>query len=792
MPPKPIPPDKVGLPKFAVPVETAAPVEPHGAPTVFALTSHRRAREALEFGLGIPDLGFNIFVLGDNRSGRMTATVDFLNAYVRRQPPSPDWIYLNNFKIRERPRPYRLPPGTGRRFCQRMSELLPVVEETLKKTFGAPKYAQQLNQTALSFRAALAEDFEALQKLALSHGVELRRTEQGVLLLVRDEQGQPRDYDSLDEQQRARLDAAWRELQPELQKFSYKAASTESQVGEALRQVRHAAVERVVEPLMTAVIADYSQHPGLARWLTEMREDLIDQVARVAMESDGEPARRTGLAERYAINLLVDRTGDQHPSVVLEPNPTYENLFGTIQYRSNQGVMETSFTMIRAGALHRANGGVLVLRAEALARLPQVWEFLKGALRDREIRIEELHRSGSLPMAGAPRPKPIPLDLKVVIVGAPRWYYAFFSVDPDFQSYFKVKADIDPDMEATPENIATYAAIIRAASRALGGLPSDDSAVGFLLGQASRWAEHRDKLSARFEQIEDVVSEAAANVRARKGEVVTADDIRAALDDRRRRNARVEDRSQELIRAGTVMIDVSGTRVGRVNALTVRDLGDHNYGMPTRVTARTFAGEHGVINIERMTDMGGPIQQKGVFVLSGFLNGLFARRFPLSFSASITFEQNYGGVEGDSASLAELLAILSSLADVPLRQDIAVTGSVNQQGDTQAIGGANHKIEGFFRTCRSAGLTGRHGVLIPAANEQNISVRPDVAEAVAAGQFHIWSAATVEEAIELFTGLPAGTFGPDDAIDPATVYGRVMSKLERFDRALTKRMGRRR
>ncbi|MBM3571856.1 MAG: hypothetical protein FJX52_05765 [Alphaproteobacteria bacterium] len=785
---KTIAPTQAGLPQFTLPAAPSTATGVNGEPPVFALTSHQRARQALEFGLRIPDLGFNIFVLGENRSGRMTATLDYLGAYVKRLPAPPDWIYLNNFKQPERPRPHRLPPGTGRRFRDRVATLIPSIEEALKKTFGSPEFAQQLGQAAEGFRAKLAEEFEGLQKLAQAQEVELRRSAQGIVLILRDAQGQPRSYDSLNDAERAKLEAAWNQIKPALQAFSARAESTEGQIAEALGEVRRGVAERTVEPLFGNITAEFTDHPALARWLVEMREDLIETLGRIA--GDGDAPRRINLVERYAINLLVDHTGDAHPAVVLEPNPSYENLFGTIQYRSTQGVLETNFTMIRAGAIHRANGGVLVLRAEALARQPHVWEFLKGALRDREVRIEELHRFGSLPMMGAPRPKPIPLDIKVVIVGAPRWYYAFFSVDPDFQSYFKVKADVDADMTATPGNIATFAGIIRDAAQKLGGWTCDDGAINYLLGQSARWAQHREKLSARFEQIEDIVSEASSLARSRRSTTVTAADVHAALAERRQRNGRVEDRSQELIRVGTVMIDTVGSKVGQINALTVRDSGDHTFGQPSRVTARTYAGELGVLNIERMTDLGGPIQQKGVYVLSGFLNGMFAHRFPLSFSASITFEQNYGGVEGDSASLAELLAILSSLANVPLRQDLAITGSVNQQGETQAIGGAHHKVEGFFRTCHERVLTGTQGVLIPTANEINLALRPDVVAAMSAGQFHVWSAATVDEAVELFTGLPAGVADENGTFPPHSVYAQVMEQLSRYDKILTDRAGR--
>ncbi|MBM3547056.1 MAG: hypothetical protein FJX54_08885 [Alphaproteobacteria bacterium] len=789
MPAKSLAAGEIGLPRFAVPATTAVPVG--GEPPVFALTSHRRARQALEFGLAIPDLGFNVFVLGENRSGRMTATMDYLRAYVTRLPPPPDWIYLNNFKRPEWPRPCRLPAGVGRRFRDRVAALVPAIEAALKKAFGSPEYSQALGQAGEALRASMADSFAALQKLAEADGVELTRSEQGLALLLRDAEGKPRAYEALDDKERARLEAAWTKIQPALADFSARARATEAEIGEAMANVRRETVERATDALVAAVVAEFGGHPGLGRWLTEMRADLADLFGRVAGDGPESAPKRIAFVERYAVNLLADHGSDPHPDVVLEPNPTYENLFGTIQYRSVGGVLETDFTMIRAGALHRANGGILVLRAEALAAQPRVWEFLKAALRDREIRIEELYRSGSPPLVGGLKAKPIPLDVKVVLVGSHRWYYTFFAADVDFQSYFKVKADIDVDMEASPGNLAAVAGIIQEAARRLGGSRCDDGAIGYLLGQSARWAQHRGKLSARFEQIEDVVSEAAAFARQRKDTTITAADVDTALNARRERNAHTEDRSQELIRRGTILIETDGRKVGQINALVVSDSGDHSFGQPSRVTARTFVGELGVVNIERMVEMAGPIQQKGVYVISGFLNGLFARRFPLSFSASITFEQSYGGVEGDSASLAELLAILSSLSGVPLRQDIAITGSANQQGETQAIGGAHHKVEGFFRTCSERGLTGTQGALIPAANEINLAVRPPIEEAVAAGRFHVWSAATIDDAVELFTGLPAGTPDADGSFPPESVYGRVMAQLTRFDRILTERSGRR-
>jgi predicted ATP-dependent protease len=394
-----------------------------------------------------------------------------------------------------------------------------------------------------------------------------------------------------------------------------------------------------------------------------------------------------------------------------------------------------------------------------------------------------------LPMAMAPRPKPIPLDLKVVLVGAPRWYALFFDGDPDFQTYFKIKADIDVDMAPSPRNLALYAGLIVAMARARQLDGASDAAIGLLLSIASRWAERRDRLTARFELIEDLVNEASVRVRQAKERQLSESALRATIVARRRRNTRIEDRVIRNITEGTVMIDTTGSAIGQVNALTISDVGDRRFGTPVRVTARASVGQLGVINIERDVELGGPIQQKGAMVLQGFLAGRFGQTHPPSFSCSITFEQTYGGVEGDSASLAELIAVLSDLAQLPIRQDVAITGSVSQAGRAQAIGGARWKIEGFFRVCEAAagGLTGTQGVIVPEANRVNLVLRDDVAAAVAERRFHLWSVSTVEDALALLLGRAAGSADAEGRYPSDSVFGLVAARLAAFDRILAKR-----
>jgi predicted ATP-dependent protease len=773
----------VGLPSFEVPAvdDTAAPADP------FDLSSHQRARRALEFGLGIDEPGFHIFVLGESRSGRMTATLDYLKKWLAKKPAPPDWIYVANFKKPHRPRPYRLPAGQGRVLRDRMRTLVTELKDGLKRTLESAEYLGESRKLSDSIKGPIAAEFDEIRRFALGLGLELQATSQGMMMMIAGQGGQPRSAEELSEEEREQVRKNMAQVEERLQAFRHGAQGAEARLSEALRQSRRDFADRIAGPLIDAVASDY---PTLSRWFVELREDVLESLDGIVAE-DGAGLIRdmNGPAEeRYSINLMADHGDDTHPEVVLEPLPTYANLLGSIEYKLINGGLQTNFSMIRPGALHRANGGILVLRAEAVADERDAWTLLKGALRDGEIRIDEPHRQGNVPMAQAPKPKPIPLDVKVVIVGAPHWYYNHFAPDPDFPTHFKVKADIDSEMEATAENVATFAQLVRDAAQRLGATCSTD-AIGYVLGQSSRWAAHRQKLSGRFELIDDLLSEASTLMRQAHDSCLTAEHVRAAIAERRRRNSLVEDRVHDSIKRGSILIDVSGNIVGQVNGLTVRDLGDHAFGLPSRITARTSVGRLGVVNIERATLMGGPIQQKGVMVLEGFLAGRFARSFPLSFSASITFEQNYGGVEGDSASLAEVCAVLSDLAELPARQDIAVTGSINQLGQVQAVGGVHQKIEGFYRACKDRGpLTGAQGVIVPAANELNITLRDEVRDAVAEGRFHVWSVGRVGDAAELLTGVPSGADAKDGKYPTRSVYGRVLAKLAEHDRILTERM----
>ncbi len=765
---------EVGMPRFVAP--------PHKAAEVFDLESHARAREALAFGLSVPCLGFNIFVVGEDRSARMTATMAFLETAVAKRPPSSDWIYLNNFRQPDRPTPHPLPAGVGRRFREAMTGVIPKLREALAASFTGDAYQARLLALRESAQREVASDADNLAQAAQAHGLRLVQGDDGALRLLRAPETPGAPPPSIDADTERELAAA-------LTRVQIHAVNARSKLAEQIRELNRGIAAEIVSPLLEDLPRQFSGFPGLARWLTEARVDLIETPERFQLAPNAE--NEAELPERrYAVNLFVDHGEQSHPLVVLESNPTYENLFGWIEYRQAQGTVQTDFTQIRAGALHRANGGVIVLRAEALAANPVSWSFLKSALRDCEIRSEELQRSEMVPVAGSPKPKPIPLDVKVVIVGAPRWYATFFDGDPDFRTYFKVTADIDSEVAADARNLAIYAGrIIATAQRQ--DLPAlSDGAVAQLLAIAARWAERRDRLTARVELIDDIVSEAGALARTQHAKVLGEEFVVAAYEGRRRRNARIEERMLKSIVEGAMMIDTVGTAIGQINALTVNTTGDHRFGTPVRVTARSFAGRAGVVNIERDVGMGGPIQQKGAMVLEGYLAGRFAQTRPRSFTCSITFEQVYGGVEGDSASMAELIAVLSDLAQLPLRQDLAITGSVNQEGRSQPIGGAHWKIEGFYRVCaaKPGGLTGTQGVIVPESNRVNLVLHDDVAAAVEAGRFHLWSVATIEDAAELMLGRPAGEADAEGNYPPDTIFGRIAPRLDAFDKILAERL----
>lgn len=763
----------VGIPLFTLRAADKV-ARKHRSVTLFDLSSHARANEAMCFGLKMRSKGFHVFVVGEDRSGRMTATLSYLKQYIQKLPPPADWVYLNNFTSSHRPKPFRLPNGKGCQLKQAMIDLIGSLHSVMAKTFSHPHYTSQIDAMTTALETQVQEELQAVQEFARSKGLSIEETSEGFSIQVieapEDTKKPVHSYVPKDVQ----------EIKDRLNRITTSAHLAGRQLTVQIQEAKKNIAAQVIEPLFQRFRQDYDKY--IKDWIDELVEDVLAHVDDLLSEDPETQSKLPAfIEERYSVNLLINNKGLNYPEVVLEPTPTYENLFGSIKYRTmTGGGLETNFTMIRPGALHRANGGILVLRAEALAQAPEVWESLKAALRDQRIRVEERHRDASLPLLDAPEPMSIPLDVQVFLIGAPMWYYSVFFHDTDFKAYFKIKAEIDPDLPVTPHNISVYSKLIQQASILHTGQEIDPQAIQYIMGYSARWVGHRRKLNSKFELIADVLSEAgtvAAAATERTSDMITVEDIKTVIQERRKRTNRLEDRSHEDIESGQVLIDTTGAVVGQVNGLSVLSTGDHQYGLPNRISARTYAGELGVINIERLTEMSGPIQQKGVLILDGYLNGMFAQNYPLSCGCSITFEQNYGGVEGDSASLAELVAILSSLAEIPIRQDIAITGSINQFGDVQPVGGIIHKIEGFYRTCKHRGLTGTQGVIIPNTNVDNVILREEIVDAIARQEFSIWQATTIDEALFILTGIPAKTIF-DAVAKKLAVYHESLEKLK--------------
>lgn len=769
--------DEVGIPEFKV--------EP-AAGEVFSLASHARAKEALEFGLSTNEPGFNIFVVGADRSGRLTLTMSFLQEEMESRPQAADWLYLNNFRRPHRPRPCKLPGGMGRRFRDRVAALIPDIRAALQRAFDDEAHQNTLQAPAKRLQEEINRRIAEVKAEAEARGLTLVQTQGGPAIAPSDENKEKMQGMSPDELAKIQSDA--QEVAERLAEVTRWAAGQQRGVAEHAQTVSAQIADEAIQELTTPLVKEFTGHGGLQRWLEEMRVDMLDNIQRFATQQpQGAPPLQPPEL-RYAVNLFVDNSDNPHPLVVLEPNPTYENLFGRSEYRQAGMRFETDFNLLRAGAIHQANGGILMLRADALAAQPLSWMFLKAALRDREIQIEDLRQMASVPIAGAPRPKPIPLDLKIVLVGAPKWFHTYFVADPEFQTHFRIKADIDPDMKVEPDTLRHYAGLIQSLALKHGSDGCTPDAINRLLGVASRMADDRQRLSSKFEMLEDIIAE--ARVRTPEGPI-TRECVETAIEERLERNARLEEAMQERIADGTILIETSGSAVGQVNGLTVRDTGDHVFGGPSRVTARASIGRRGLVNIERDVAMGGPIQQKAAMILQGYLAGHFARRIPLSFTCSITFEQSYGGVEGDSASLAEAVAVISDLSGLPVRQDVAITGSMNQRGEAQVVGGVVYKVEGFYKVCQSApgGLTGTQGVIVPARNVQNLVLEREVHDAVAAGKFHLWAVETLDDALELLLNAECGAPDADGIYPDDSIFGRVAEQLITFNEALKDSIG---
>jgi len=758
-------------------------------PPLEGIIGQERATRAIDFGIEISSHGYNIFVLGPVGSGKMTAIRRAMEQMARKRPVPDDWCYVNNFEEPDKPKALRLPAGTGSIFRRDMEELVSDLRDSLPRAFESEEYQKKRNILVQSFSDRRAELIGALEKRAKEKGFALQQVGPGVMLMpvVQGKPVPPEKFDSLPREEKERIEKARSSVQEDLAPILKELRQKEKEVREEVHQLETKMAAVAVGPLMRELFDKYNQHHEVVAYLKQVEQDVIENVHDFLKEPEEEKenilaalgvVRRKPTFERYSVNLLVDHRNSVGAPVVVETNPTHQNLLGRIEHRAQFGTFVTSFTMIKPGALHRANGGYLVLEVKDVLMNYFAYDALKRALKNRQIKIEEISEPFRIIATVTLRPEPIPLDVKVILVGNPWLYYLLYNLDEDFRKLFKVQADFGNIMDFSKDGVRKYALFIGERCREEGLNHFAPEAVKKVLEYSSRLVEDRRKLATKFTEITDLVREASFWASRNGHKVVKAEDVKKAIEEKDYRANRIEERVRELLEEGTILVDVDGQSVGQVNGISILWLGNFQFGKPSRITAQTFVGQAGLINIERESKLSGRIHDKGMLILSGYIGGKYAQDRPLSLSASIAFEQTYEEVEGDSAASAEVYALLSSLAGVPIRQDIAVTGSVNQHGEIQPVGGVTRKIEGFFDVCRAKGFTGKQGVIIPAKNVQNLVLRDDVVEAVKEGTFHIYPVETVDEGMEILTGMRAGKRLRDGRYEKGTLNALVQKRLE--------------
>jgi len=773
-------------------------------PALQEVLGQPRAVAALEFGAGIASHGFNLFALGVPGSGKTTLIRGYLERRAAGLPAPPDLCYVNNFADPRRPVPLRLPPGMAVELKKDVAALIDELKTAIPRAFEAKEYIAQRDQIVRELEERRREELARMEQRVTASGLQLVKTPGG-LMLVPAADGRPmtdQEIEALSAERKEQLLAARQFLEREIEERARSIRELEKGARDALQALDTDTAAFAARHVMEDLRARYREQNAVLEFLEALQSDIIShaddfrkgkeaeaQTPPVPSPTGPPPLMAEPLSSRYAVNVPVDNSALAGAPVVVESNPTYHNLTGRIEHQATWTGAVTHFTMIKPGALHRANGGYLMIPARECLLNPFAWEGLKRALKDRMLRIEELGAQLSLISTVTLDPGPVPLDVKVVLTGSPLLYYLLYAYDEDFQKLFKVKAEFTTHMERTPDAERAYALFVATITEQERFLPFDRGAVARVVEYGSRAAADQDKLSTRFGDIADLIREAAHRAAQNAHQTVTAQDVRAAEEARRFRDSLMEERMREAILKGTVLVDTEGAAAGRINGLTVLSLGDYAFGSPARLTATVGPGRRGVVSIEREVELSGPIHGKGVLILSGYLLRQYGQSAPLSLSASLVFEQSYGMVEGDSASLAELCVLLSAISGAPLRQDIAVTGSVNQHGEVQPVGGVTEKIEGFFEVCRARGFTGTQGVLVPEPNRRHIQLRDEVVEAVRAGQFHVWTARTVNEALELLTGTPAGVSEDGGRFPEGSLHRTVADQLQRYAETLKASVG---
>ena len=752
-----------------------------------------RAVAAVQFGIGIGHEGYNLFCLGPTGIGKHSFIRHFLEEKASQEPTPPDWCYVNNFEEAQKPRKLELPPGVAATLRDDIDRLIEELRSAIPAAFESDDYRARKQVIEDEVKERQGKAFEELRRKAQEKGIAVVRTPTGLVFapMKNGEILGPEEFEKLPEEEHRRIETEIANLRQEVGTFMAQLPVFEREGREKLRTLNREVTVFAVGSLIDEVRRRYATLPQATRHLDAIERDVIENVDEFQSPPEASLAAFLGVpppqaskgwqaTRRYRVNALVAHTANHGAPVIYEDHPSYQNLVGQVEYIPQMGALVTDFNLIRPGALHRANEGYLILDAHKVLMQPYAWEGLKRALQSSKITMESLGQMLGLMSTVSLEPEPIPLRVKVVLIGERMLFYLLSHYDPEFHDLFKVAVDFEEQMDRTSENNLLYARMIGTLARRDNLQPLSCAAVARVIEQSARITGDAEKLSTHNRTLDDLLKEADYWARDRKRTAIEADDVEKAIEAQLHRIGRLRERLQEEIQRGTILIDTQGEKVGQVNGLSVIQMGQIMFGHPSRITARARLGKGEVIDIEREVELGGPIHSKGVLILAGFLGARYASERPLSLSASIVFEQSYGGVEGDSASCAELYALLSALSEVPIQQSLAVTGSVNQHGQVQAIGGVNEKIEGFFDVCHARGLTGAQGVLIPQSNVKHLMLRKDVVDAVAAGKFRVFAVETIDQGIEILTGIPAGERDESGHFPEGTVNQRVEARLVRL------------
>lgn len=761
-------------------------------PPLEGIIGQDRAVRAMEIGLAIKRHSYNIFMTGMTGTGKISYAQTLVNEVASTEKPPEDWCYVYNFENPSHPVALSLPHSLGACFTNDLAELVESLKMEIPKAFDADDYERKKAEIFKEFQEIRADSFDELTKMATEEGFVLKRASTGFVSvpLVDGKELSNEEFEALPAEEKEAFERKSSNVQFKAIQVMRKIQNAEKNMKLKTKELENNIGLFAVGYLIDELKERYSKLESVVRYLEAVQKDILDNLDEFRGTDEDEAVpfswmrRKNDPGYKYRVNLVVDNKDATGAPVIIETNPTFYNLVGRVEYENKMGMVTTDYTMIKAGSLLKANSGYLVLQVRDVIANPGAWEGLKRVLKTREASLENLGEQFGLLAMSSLRPQAIPVNVKVILIGTPYLYQLLYHYDEDFRKLFKVKADFDTEMTASRDNMTQMASFIATHSQREGVLPFDRTGVARLVEFSSRLADHQKKLSTRFSEIVEIIFEADAWAQMMGAEVVSGEHVKKAIAEKIYRSDAYEQKLQELLEEGTILLDLSGEKVGQVNGLSVLNSGDYVFGRPSRITAVTYLGKQGIINIEREAKMSGRIHDKGLLTLSGYIAAKFAQKIPLSLSASLTFEQLYSGVDGDSASSTELYALLSSLAELPIRQDTAVTGSVNQLGEVQPIGGATYKIEGFFKACKLKGLSGSQGVVVPVQNVRNLNLADEVVEAVREGKFHIYSVSTIEEGIEVLTGVPAGRPDENGLYAPESVYGRVAKKLEEYNSLL--------